>query len=164
MPLATLLAALFVGLFIGWRKARARSRHAEEMWRLRFPTVYEKSSDGSGTHCFVDFKEMLLVQESYDYKSHKTRVYHLRRRDGPTWESREDERIAEMGDTALLLVPPPDERATTVEAESWSAVDFPTLEESYQRFVADYRDDVYFRLTPLSIALEEDWLYTSKGR
>jgi hypothetical protein len=150
-----LVAALFVW---GWRRNRARSSHKQEMHELRFPTVYEKNLDGSSRHVFVDFREMLLVEQSYDDRSLKTGVYHLRRRDGPTWETRDEERIAEYGMAALLLTSPRDEADARVEDEDWNMVEFPALEVAYQRFIAHYRDDVFFRWTPVSIAVEEDFL------
>ena len=93
----TILVILVI--IVVWFWARSRERQAQEardgQWELRFPTLHEYSLAGDTFRgrAFVDFEQMLLVDETSDYNFQHAKVFHLRRRDGPVWE------ICEEGDS-----------------------------------------------------------------
>jgi hypothetical protein len=150
-----------VAVFHWISRTKAREKHAEEMWDLRFPTMLEESIPGDTFRArgFVDFKEMLFVGETSDYDYHHTRVFHIRRLDGPEWEMLEEEesrlralaRMEEREPKSLWK-----ERLEELKDRRWKPMSYPTLEVAYQRFLLHYRDDVVWAASPVSIAVSRD--------
>jgi hypothetical protein len=163
MVIVTLLviAGIAVALYV---IAVRRQAHAAAMWSLRYP-VLEDDFDGTiSVRRFADLKAMLYVTDLSGIDINTARVYHLRRRDGPVWETSEEyESLAR--EKARIEA----ERAKYPAAESyyakriaelndnWEAIGLRAgaLETAYQQFLRQYRD-VKFTGSPLAGAVSRD--------
>lgn len=120
-----------------------------EMMSLRYPTLGDLPTGPAdlGFHniVFADLKEMLIVFDLTNDASgyHETNVYALRRRDGPVWELGEEEASSKQRELQRIQTASDEvraERLTWLQDNSWKPAEFPSLERSYQRFLAHYRD------------------------
>ncbi len=88
---------LIVGGIAVWYLARKYQQRQDDrrnvQFDLRYPTLddYHPKGDTFFGNTFVDFEQMVLVGETSDVSYHHTRVYHLRRLDGPVWQIREED-------------------------------------------------------------------------
>jgi hypothetical protein len=161
-----LVVVLALAAFVGWRwHVRSRGRRLiDEQWDLRFPTLGEGGPPGDTLHIrtFVDLERMLLVEERSDWNFHTAQVFHLRRRDGPVWETREEYESRERswkdhkttGPSLLAPAHHKEEETRLKDVEGWYELrDFMRLETAYQVFLRRHDPQVIFPRSPVDIAV-----------
>jgi hypothetical protein len=148
MELVLILAGAVAVWFMFLRpRVRAREQSQEFQAELRCPTVDESSLEGTFEHeAFIDFERMSLVDVTSDFDYQHTRVYRLRRMDGPVWECCEEtesrrrsaaHREAERG--AGWVSPEHERRYRLIDDPSaWEPLAPEFLEAAYQRFLHQY--------------------------
>ena len=161
MPIGCIV---FVGLVVAWWiLSNKKQQEYDELYSLRFPTLYQKpddfeSGDTLDARVWADLEKMILIYEASDFAFHVTRISDLRRLDGPKWEVREQFeswRRNRKYDESNRYV---DEsrRRELVEGPTWKTADYTTLEVSYQRFIARYRPMMPSK-DPVALALSKDF-------
>ena len=153
-----------LGMYLAWRYERRQDEKRNIQYDLRFPELdYEPPTDDTfSARTFVDFEQMLLVSETSDYDYHHTRVYHLRRLDGPKWEISEEDASRERSRAHLAAMKQRgwnvEEREADLDVFDWKPCGHSDdIEPKYQLFLR-HRDPsaATFRGRVVETAVEHD--------
>lgn len=169
--MATMTVLILIVGLVAWFWARDREKHEEaardDQWEIRYPELneYSPADDTFRGRAFADFEQMLLVDETSDYNFHHTRVFHLRRRDGPVWEICEeaDSRArswahfeAKKKHRLPVFDHEKEEENYLRDPTLWQTIGYPTLEPAYQRFVHQHTPSTGFAVSPVATAVAHD--------
>jgi len=159
-PTGALIAVVVVAFVVwqvrGYRIAIWQQRQQEaivdEMYDLRWPTLFNDPSDFVSFQAFADMAEMLfvVVKTIEDWpSSRESRVYHLQRKDSASWEMKEqiescERRLkrTEAHVKAHYNATSDDLLADARKPPAWEAFSgeqVGRIEVAYQRFLAHYR-------------------------
>lgn len=99
------IGGLALAMYLAWKYEQRKDETRNVQFDLRYPQLDSERPDGDtfSARTFVDFEQMVLVNEMSDYAFHHTRVLQLRRLDGPRWEIREEEASRERSRAHLTV-------------------------------------------------------------
>lgn len=165
------LALVAFAIYVWLRsRERDRARHREQQWEIRFPTLSEYNSDTFHGRMFADCTQMLLVDETSDFDFHHARVLHLRRQDGPRWETCEESSSRDRT-RAHLAAEDTDFRPREEVEETerylsdstlWREIPSEIVEPAYQLYLHKHDPTVQFAGSPVDRSVAQDLVQRSR--
>lgn len=150
-------ALVLLGFVVAYLWGRSREKQQQERRELRWFGYRDRACEDLGLDWNFDFAEMKLTIDPYNYSGpddSKPTHYHLRRKDGGTWQIKhtDESLIAEIdelrADLASEMCFMRDEKRKKLEKLSkgakWHALrsDIAAkVEPQYQRYVLHYREN-----------------------